>query len=458
MGISKIAIIGGGPAGLAAAKALTSEKAKFTIDLYERRDQLGGVWNFSSDKLGLLPPVPSTNPNGLEKVLEGGHDNRFLSAMYRNLETNLIDRMMEYNNVPFEPRTSQFVTRSRVLEYVQRYASTIPEGVNYLFKRNVLKVDKPGAQWTVQSEDSQSGESFLGNYDAVVVANGHSELPYVPDAPGLSDWAEQDPKSVTHSKYYDQATDYEGQRVLIIGNYASGVDLATQISTVASHVYVSGKDASELVEVTNDNVTNTGPVLKYEFAGRKAVFDSGDVVSDIDVVIFCTGYLYSLPFLEEHLPGITDGTFVKDIYRQIFNVEDPTLSFIALPKFIVPMPLSEAQAAIVARVYSGRLELPDLDERKAAYHKELAEKGPGKPFHSLKPPADYTYCNDLYDWIVSSGLESEGLMPIYWGEEKKTDRNGAKALKDTRYYDVVEWSRKLRLEKKPFSLPPLDKN
>ena len=50
MAIRKVGIIGGGPAGVAAAKALSLEPSKFDeIHLFEKKPQLGGLWNYSED-------------------------------------------------------------------------------------------------------------------------------------------------------------------------------------------------------------------------------------------------------------------------------------------------------------------------------------------------------------------------------------------------------------------------
>lgn len=450
--IRKVAIIGGGPAGLAAAKALMLEPVKFSIDLYDRRDKLGGLWYYSSDKTQVHPPIPSVDPNGVETGEGASFEHKYVSAMYNHLETNLIDRMMEYKDVPFEPRSLAFITRSEVHDYLLKYASTIPNGVNYRLGTNVLDVWKQDQTWTVKSETS--GSSSSETYDAVVVANGHTNVPYIPDTPGLAHWNESAPGSISHARYYKDATDYQDKTVLIIGNYASGIDLATQIGTTAKQVYVGTKGESQLIEVDQPNVEYLKLVTGYDFDNNRSIStEDGRVVSNIDHIIFCTGYLYSLPFLQNYLPNITDGGYVRDVYKQIFNVDDPTLSFIELPKFVVPMPLSESQSAVVARVYSGRLKLPSREERRAEYEQELREKGEGKSFHAMKPPLDYTYCNELYDWIKSEKLDETGLVPIYWGKDKIYDREVAKDIKDERYLAVVEHAKKLRERGQAFFLP-----
>jgi cation diffusion facilitator CzcD-associated flavoprotein CzcO len=37
-------VIGAGPSGLAAVRALSDEKAFHTIRVFERRDRVGGIW------------------------------------------------------------------------------------------------------------------------------------------------------------------------------------------------------------------------------------------------------------------------------------------------------------------------------------------------------------------------------------------------------------------------------
>lgn len=365
--------------------------------------------------------------------------------MYKHLETNLICRMMEYRDVEFPAGTTPFPNRQEVYKYLLKYAETIPSKVNFKVNSNITKVTKTDSVWNVEVEGQSSRP-----YDAVVVANGHFDMPFIPDTEGIAEWNEKSPRSVTHAKYFDDASQFKDKTVLVIGNYASGVDLATQISTSAKFVYVSMKDQSELIEVENEKVQHILMVTKYDINDSRSVFTDDEKVSNIDVVVFCTGYLYTFPFLKEYLPNLTDGSTVFNVYRQIFNVDDPTLSFIQLPKFIVPMPLSEAQSAIVARVYSGRLKLPDVGERRDSYLAELAEKGEGKGFHSMKPPSDVEYYNELHDW-VKDDLD-QGMVPLFWDDLKKKDRLEAKGLKDARLFRIVDHANKLRENGEEFRL------
>lgn len=452
--MKRIAIVGAGPAGLAAAKALALEPAQLTIDLFERRDNIGGVWLFQGDKSKVRPPIPSSDPNGTEMLLEnGGFENRFLSSMYKNLETNLLDKLMEYSDVPFQPRTMNFIDRTEVLEYLHKYAKTIPEKVNINLSTNVVQINKldGAAKWDITTQDVTSLDKTTNKYDAVVIANGHYELPFIPDTPGLKEWSAADPQSVTHSKYFVSSADYRDETVLIIGNWASGMDLATQIGTTAKQVYVSTKDET-LKESEYDYVKKERLVTKYEVSNRTAHTIDGTVLTNIDRIIFCTGYLYTLPFLRNYTPQITDGVSVKNVYKQTFYVEDPSLSFIGLTKFSSPLPLCESQSALVARVVSGRITLPSFEEMKLSYEEEFKSKG-DKDFHSLKD-CDYTYCNEVYDWIVKSGTEKGGLLPLFWDDEKISERKNIASVKEKRTAVIVKYADQLRTEGREFTFPP----
>lgn len=99
----RVAIIGGGPTGLAAVKALALEPVKFSkIDLFERRDRLGGLWYHQGDKSLVSPQIPNTSPSAQEIVSDKATtQDRYFSAIYEFMETNVDHRMMQYQGVEF---------------------------------------------------------------------------------------------------------------------------------------------------------------------------------------------------------------------------------------------------------------------------------------------------------------------------------------------------------------------
>lgn len=60
-------------------------------------------------------------------------------------------------------------------------------------------------------------------FNAVVVANGHFDVPSSPSLPGLELYNGK----VVHSRFYDSPpTGYEGKVVLCVGYKSSGTDVA----------------------------------------------------------------------------------------------------------------------------------------------------------------------------------------------------------------------------------------
>lgn len=89
--ISRVAIIGAGAGGLVAARALREQNHFTKIDVYERRGDVGGVWNYTPQSASVH--VPSTDVTRDEEPVEveiDGNGNTmkkrvWVSAMYNSL-------------------------------------------------------------------------------------------------------------------------------------------------------------------------------------------------------------------------------------------------------------------------------------------------------------------------------------------------------------------------------------
>lgn len=444
---SRIAIIGGGPVGLAFAKVLGVEKFP-QIDVFEKKNQVGGLWNYDGSTT-TRPSVPSVNHTDPE------FDNDEKSPMYKYLETNITKEIMQYKGVPFPEKCETFPTRQEVLEYVQEYGKTIPDDVKVLLNSEVFSVEKIEDVWKVEVSIDGS-DKVIREYDAVVLANGHYNQPYIPDVEGLKQWNKLEAGSITHAKYFNESVDYKDKTVLIIGNSASGLDIALQISTVAKKVYNSVRTPSPVAEVQIHSVEEIGEIVKYDYLQDKSVTTKdGDTYAGIDVVIFCTGYLYTFPFLKSYLTGddaiISNGERVRRLYKHLFYIPDPSLVAAGLPKSVIVMPFSECQAAFVARVFSGRLHLPDEKKQRADELKDIEARGEGKEFHNFKPPLDTEYCQDLQRIIDSHGL-NEGFEAERWEDYRVGLRKESGPAKAQRYQQIVEHANRLRQNNQPYRL------
>ncbi|KAI5955714.1 FMO1 [Candida jiufengensis] len=442
----RIAIIGGGPGGLAAAKGLALEPIEFqTIDLYERRDKLGGLWYHNGDKNLIHPPIPNSDPDCHEIVDNGATDEDiYFSAIYKYMETNIIHRLMQYSELPYPPKTATFPKRQVVYKYLQDYVETIPDKVNVNLNSEVLELKKKNDEWELKTKDNTK------YYDAVIIANGHFNAPFIPEVKGLETWNSKKPDTILHSKNFQDPNSFRDKTVLVIGNAASGVDISTQISTVAKKTIVSVRDLSNK-GFENELVKYIGIIEEYDYK-NSSVKTKDEVVEDIDYVIFCTGYLYTIPFLKPNTDIITNGRQIHNIYKQIFNIYDPSLSFMIIMQQILPLILAESQSALIARVYSGRYDLPSTEEMLKSYQKELKERGEGSNFHTFGYPKDCEYGEMLQALIDNKNLRHPGLVAPIWDNQLVEDRSQSKDIKNKRLEELVEHVKKLRSEGKDFVL------
>ncbi|KAK7559274.1 hypothetical protein IWX92DRAFT_385179 [Phyllosticta citricarpa] len=434
--VQNIAVIGAGPSGLAALKYLTSwylsAENKFKrIIAFEQRSAAGGLWNYTpEDTEDGSFAVPKTRPtrDDLEKPIwrDGkGNNPQFLSPVYDLLETNIPKQLMRFSDLEMPEESQLFPKHPTIKDYLARYA----EDVNHLveFETQVLdvrlldsKVDAGALkeQWSVKTKGVVTGEEKEEIFDAVVVANGHFFVPFIPDSPGIKEWHEKYPGSITHSKFYRNPEAFKDKKVIVVGNSASGIDIGTQVAAQCQLPLINSiKSASYLSPGPVPSFKKEVPAIKQlDPSTRTAIFEDGSSEASIDSIIFCTGYFYSLPFLSSVSPPlVTDGTRVQNTYQHSFYAPHPTLSFIVLNQRIIPFPTSEVQSAVIARAYAGRLELPPYAQMRAWEQHTLAVNGDGNDFHTLAFPRDADYINAMHDWAMTA-QGTGGKTPPKWGE------------------------------------------
>ena len=166
---------------------------------------------------------------------------------------------------------------------------------------------------------------------------------------------------------------------------------------------------------------------------RAAKFEDGSIERNIDAIILCSGYSYSFSFLAPIDPAVKDeGIRALPLYQYLFHMQHPTLAFVETPEKIVPFPLAECQAAVIARVWSGRLELPSLNKMQDWRDSVVCERGAGRGFHALTPPLDLEYMKEMYDWCCNAEEKAtRGKIPKSWDEQACWLRMAAAEMKKT---------------------------
>ena len=100
------------------------------------------------------------------------------------------------------------------------------------------------------------------------------------------------------------------------------------------------------------------PNVAY-FTKSGVVFDDGSKVSNLDAVIFCTGYKIGFKFVDQSILSVTDNKV--DLYRYVFppSLAKPTLAVLGcIQPWGAIFPLSELQARWATQVFCGKKSLP----------------------------------------------------------------------------------------------------
>ena len=179
------------------------------------------------------------------------------------------------------------------------------------------------------------------------------------------------PGIIMHSHYYRRPDPFQGKRVVILGASYSGQDICLEVAKCADVVYLSHKNilSSELplnVEQHRSisSVSGDGTVQFDDGQQRKA-----------DAILLCTGYRFSFPFLDHECGIQVTNNRVTHLYKHIFDIKYPTLSFIGIPLRVCGIfTMINLQAQFITAVLSKQRHLPSEDEMRADEENEFQER------------------------------------------------------------------------------------
>ncbi|KAI2463381.1 FAD/NAD(P)-binding domain-containing protein [Annulohypoxylon bovei var. microspora] len=467
--VKKIAVVGAGPSGLAVAKYLLAQDAFPQVDVFEQQAEVGGVWNYSAvPRPDAELPVPQVVafPGSLEKpvyVGDGDGDGKgkpvFPSPMYDDLNTNIPHTIMKYSDLSFGDGCEIFPRREDVQAYLVEYAKDVRHAIKFstqvtdisLREKNSHTPWEERDQWDVSTTDLPTSTPSKETYDAVVVASGHYSTPYIPDGIGaIAAFHEAHPGVISHSKLYRGAAPFRGKKVVVVGTGASGLDVAAQIRRVSrTPLLLSAREAvadDALAHFGAGHFAQVGQIKRFLVEERGVEFyaladDDEDkdkegggeakekptrIEKDVDAVLFCTGYLFTFPFLTTLAdpPLVTDGRRVHGLAKHFLHINHPTLAFPGLPIKVIPFPLAQAQGAALARLWANALPLPPRSTLEAwgradgdDNNNNNSRADPGK-YHVFAKGGDGRYINEMHDWVLrDGGGEAGGKAPPYWDAE-----------------------------------------
>ncbi|KAK1760844.1 hypothetical protein QBC47DRAFT_368371 [Echria macrotheca] len=337
--------------------------------------------------------------------------------MYDVLHANIPRRLMQFSDLPFPQDSLIFPPRSLVQEYLVTYAEDVRHVIQFsTLVRDIRLRQVDGMdQWDVQLLSLTNDETTTATYDAVVVASGHYSLTYLPELRNVADFHSAHPGVISHAKQYRSPQPFAGKKVVVVGNAASGLDIAAQIERVCKRpLLLSVQTPTPSANLSFVGAEEVPVIEEFLVAERGIRFRGGRIETDVDAVVFATGYLFAFPFLTSFTsPRVTDGRRVHGLYQDLFHIDHPTLAFPGLPIKVVPFAVCESQVAVLSRTWANMLALPSTEQMRKWEEEESQKRGPS--FHVWPKGGDAEYINSVHDRVLQSG--TPGKTPPYWDDE-----------------------------------------
>lgn len=201
--MKRIGIVGAGLSGLVTAKTFLEEG--FDVAIYEKEDELGGVWARSRR----YPGLATQNPRDT----------------------------YAFSDFPMPASYPDWPSGEQVQAYLAAYADRFGVTPHLRVETRVARAEpRLGglAGWRLHLEDA-SGRTSTADVDWLVVCNGTFSAPFIPDLPGRAEF-EAAGGHVMHSTEMRSAYAAAGRRVVVIGLAKSAADVAIAATKTARSV------------------------------------------------------------------------------------------------------------------------------------------------------------------------------------------------------------------------------
>jgi cation diffusion facilitator CzcD-associated flavoprotein CzcO len=218
----RIGIIGAGVAGLTTAKVLL--QAGHDVVVYDRVDDVGGVWSASRRYPGLTTQSPK--------------------AQY------------SFSDFPMGKDLPEWPTGAQVQGYLAAYARRFGVTDHLRLGTDVLRATPlGGGRWELETRPAAGGASALDQVDGLVAANGVFCEPAMPVLAGQEEFTAAGGRVLAGTELHD-AESARGQHVVVIGYGKSACDVTVPLSTVAASTDVIARQLLWKVPRKINNVVN----------------------------------------------------------------------------------------------------------------------------------------------------------------------------------------------------------
>ncbi len=415
----RVCVIGAGSSGIAACQVLHTRGIPF--DCYETGSEVGGNWRYLND-------------NGM-------------SSSYKSLHINTSRQIMEYKSFPMSDEYPTYPNHVQIAHYFDTYVDHFGFRDKIQFRTEVTHVAPADGEWDVTIRRRDADDTQTLRYTHVLVANGHhwdARLPE-PAFPGADTFT----GTQLHSHDYKTFDGFENKRVLVLGIGNSACDIAVETSKVAERTILAMRRGAHVVPkylfgIPTDHLTTSplaqspflwtkrlglsiilrlsrGKITKYglpepdhkvlaahptisddiltrlghgditvkpnieRLEGDKVYFVDG-TAEQVDIIVYCTGYKITFPFLDTTLVSSVDNQI--ELFHRVADPDHPGLFFIGLVQPLgAIMPLAEAQSEWVADLLEGKAALPSravMRREIASYHESLVKRYVPSKRHTIQ--------------------------------------------------------------------------
>ena len=339
----RVAIVGAGPAGLAAGRAMMAHCVPFEI--FEKHSEAGGVWDMKN------PGTP----------------------MYRNAHFISSKTKSGFAGFPMPDNFPDYPSNAQILSYIRAFAREKGLYPHIRFSTAVKNAERMEGGWRLHTSDGKPEE-----FTHLIAAPGTNWAPNRAEIPG--DFSGE----VIHSVEYKTPDQLNGKRVLVVGAGNSGCDIACDAARSADTAFISMRRGYHFVPkhifgIPADVFASTGPKLPIwaqqlifgallrimvgntarlglpkpdhklleshpilndqilhhlrhgDISVRRGVerFDGNGVIftdgtrEEIDLVILATGYDWPIPFLDRS--ALTWENARPELYLNVFAPGDERL-------------------------------------------------------------------------------------------------------------------------------------
>jgi trimethylamine monooxygenase len=345
--MTRVAVIGAGPSGLAALRAFQSaakKKARIPeIVCFEKQADWGGLWNY-------------TWRTGLDEYGEPVH-----CSMYRYLWSNGPKECLEFADYTFEEHfgkpIASYPPRAVLWDYIKGRVekAKVRKWVRFNTTVRMVEWNKKKKNFRLTAHDRAKDRMYTEDFDYVIVASGHFSVPNVPYFEGLKTFNGR----VMHAHDFRDALEFKGKDVLIVGRSYSAEDIGSQCWKYGARSVTSTYRTKPMGFKWPANFEERPLLQRLE---NKTAYFKDSSSKEVDAIILCTGYLHHFPFLPDDLRlKTTNRLWPLGLYKGVVWEDNPRLFYVGMQDQFYTFNMFDAQAWYARDVIMGRIRLPKLD-------------------------------------------------------------------------------------------------